>query len=112
MRLLVDTGESANNWNGYEYIVNRVSPTSDKAYLERSKGGWNWETVAEIDYSLNGNRLQLKIPKSALGIAGNVFNINFKWSDNTLATGDIMDFYLHGDTAPLGRFMYQYKSVK
>jgi len=112
MRLLLDTGDSANNWNGYEYIVNRISPTSDKAYLERSKGGWNWETVAEIDYSLNGNRLQLKIPKSALGITGNVFHINFKWSDNTLASGDIMDFYLYGDTAPLGRFMYQYESVK
>ncbi len=112
MRLLLDIGNCKSNWNGYEFIVNRLSPTAKTAYLERSKGGWDWEKVAEIDYNLQGNTLQLKIPKAALGISGNVFNINFKWTDNTLATGDIMDFYLYGDTAPLGRFMYQYKSEK
>lgn len=112
MRLLLDIGNCKSNWNGYEFIVNCLSPTAKTAYLERSKGGWTWEMVAEIEYNLQGNTLQMKIPKGALGISGNVFNINFKWTDNTLATGDIMDFYLYGDTAPFGRFMYQYKSEK
>ena len=112
MRLLLDTSEVMDNWNGYEFIINRLSPTSNKAALEKSQGGWAWEKVADVDYSLQSNTLQLKVPKSALGIAGNTFNFNFKWSDNTLATGDIMDFYLYGDTAPFGRFMYQYKSEK
>lgn len=65
-----------------------------------------------MDYTLRGDTLQLKIPKASLNISGNSFAINFKWSDNTLANGDIMDFYLYGDTAPFGRFMYVYKSEK
>lgn len=112
MRLLLDVGDRKSNWNGYEFIVNRVAPNSHKAVLESSTGGWNWEKVGEVDYTLRGDTLQFKIPKAALNIAGSRFTINLKWSDNTLANGDIMDFYLYGDTAPFGRFMYSYKSEK
>ncbi len=112
MRLLLDIGNCKSNWNGYEFIVNRLSPTAETAYLERSRGGWNWEKSSEIDYTLKGDTLQIKIPKAALGISGNTFSINFKWTDNTLESGNIMDFYLYGDTAPIGRFMYQYKCEK
>ena len=61
---------------------------------------------------MKDDMLQIKIPKAALGISGNTFSINFKWTDNTLESGNIMDFYLYGDTAPIGRFMYQYKCEK
>ena len=43
-----------------------------------------------------------------LGLNGDTFTINFKWSDNMQTDGDIMDFYNNGDVAPLGRFKYQY----
>ena len=112
MRLLLDTGERKSNWNGYEFIVNRVSPSSKKAVIESSIGGWNWEKVGEVEYNLRGDTLQIVLPKVVLGISGNSFSLNFKWSDNTLSSGDILDFYLYGDTAPLGRFMYVYKSEK
>jgi hypothetical protein len=48
------------------------------------------------------------VPLNALGISFEAIALNFKWSDNTLEQGDIMDFYLYGDTAPFGRFMYRY----
>ena len=78
--------------------------------MERSTGGWNWETVGQISYSVQGNRLQLQIPKSLLGIESDSFTINFKWADNAQIDGDIMDFYANGDVAPLGRFKYQYQA--
>lgn len=109
MRLLLDTGESENSWEGYEYIVNRASPEDGKAIVERSTGGYNWEAVCQADIVVDGNALYIAVPKSALGINTNEFTVNFKWSDNTLAHGDINDFYLHGDTAPGGRFNYVYK---
>ena len=107
MRLLIDVDNSENNWETFEYIVNRENPT-DMAVLERSTGGWNWETVGEVYYSIKGNRLQIKIPKAMLGIDGNAFSLNFKWSDNMQNDGDIMDFYINGDVAPRGRFKYRF----
>lgn len=109
MQLFLDIGDSEENWETFEYIVNRTSP-GEKAILERSTGGWNWETVGQISYSVQGNRLQLQIPKSLLGIESDSFTINFKWADNTQVDGDIMDFYANGDVAPLGRFKYQYQA--
>ncbi len=108
MRLFIDTGDSANNWEGFEYVLNRVSPTSTQATLEKSTGGWNFSTVGKVSYKVNGKYLVVKIPKSYLGITGNTFTVNFKWNDNMQTDGDIMDFYTNGDTAPGGRFMYSY----
>ena len=63
--------------------------------------------------------MTVKIPKSALGISGNDFTINFSWTDNvhdegdyTKYSGDIMDFYISGDVAPGGRFKYSYISTQ
>ena len=35
-------------------------------------------------------------------------DIEFKWNDNMQENGNIMDFYVNGDTAPGGRFNYVY----
>jgi hypothetical protein len=121
MRLLIDTdptGVTA-NWEGFEYIVNRVSPSGGKAVLEKSIGGWNFEKVGEISFSASGKRLQLAIPKSMLGFTGkDAVQFNFKWADNTRKdgatqdSGDILDFYQYGDVAPGGRFMFTFTSTE
>ncbi|MHB1365101.1 MAG: hypothetical protein ACYCWE_04690 [Eubacteriales bacterium] len=111
MRLLIDIeGVDGDNWKTFEYIVNRTSPSDKFAVLERSKGGWNWEKAGDVEYSMSGNRLQIKIPRAMLGIEKGPFTINFKWSDHMQTDGDIMDFYVSGDVAPGGRFKYQYKA--
>lgn len=121
MRLLIDTdptGVTA-NWEGFEYIVNRVSSSGGKAVLEKSIGGWNFEKVGEISFSASGKRLQLAIPKSMLGFTGTgTVQFNFKWADNTRKdgatqdSGDILDFYQYGDVAPGGRFMFTFTSTE
>ena len=111
MRLLIDTGDSEHNWEGYEFILNR-----EKAgVLERSLGGWKWETVGEIVWSVDGRVLQVSIPREMLGLQDGAFTIRFKWADNNLTeneTGDvdILDFYQYGDTAPGGRFQFRYEA--
>lgn len=110
MRLLIDTGDSSNSWEGYEYILNRETP----GVLERSKGGWNWEVVGTVNWTLKGNALQVEIPRELLGLEAEDFSISFKWADNNLTESnhnvDIMDFYQYGDTAPSGRFKYLYNT--
>lgn len=117
MRLLIDTdptGVSA-NWEGFEYILNRVSPSGNDAVIERSTGGWNFEQVGTAKFSASGKRLQIAVPRSAVGLTDlSRLSFNFKWADNTVdpATGkdseDILDFYLYGDVAPGGRFMFAF----
>jgi hypothetical protein len=111
MRLFIDVNDSKDNWETFEYVINRINPSDKKAYLERSTGGYNWELVGEVDYAAKGNRLQIAVPKKLLGIKGDKFEFNFKWADNTQEEGDVMDFYISGDTAPLGRFKYRFVSA-
>lgn len=47
-----------------------------------------------------------------LGIESEDFILNFKWSDNMQTDGDVMDFYVHGDAAPGGRYKYQFAAGK
>lgn len=114
MRLLIDTvpaSENSCNWEEFEFIVNRVSPKADTALLERSTGGWNWESVGEVAYTVQDRVLQIAIPRRLLGMEETV-NFHFKWSDNMQADGDILDFYQSGDIAPGGRFMYTFYTTE
>ena len=109
MRLLLNTAEDDRAWEGYEYILNRETA----GVLERSRGGWDWEQVGEVDYAVNGRVLQVCIPKSALGITGDDFVLRFKWADNNLTEDeagavDLLDVYSFGDAAPGERYQYRY----
>lgn len=112
MRLLIDTDTSgiSTNWEGFEFLVNRVSPQNGKATLEKCMGGLEFEEVCSVDYSANGKVLQIEIPREALGITGNEVKFNFKWSDN-LQGSDAMAFYQNGDAAPGGRFAFVFDST-
>lgn len=55
--------------------------------------------------------MQLEIPKSMLGLKKDEkLDFEFKWSDNSQVDeeGDIMNFWINGDAAPIGRFNYRY----
>ena len=113
MRLFIDVAgaEDGKNWETFEYILNRESPTADKATLERSTGGWNWEKAAEVSYTVDSDTMVVTIPRAALGIAEGDFTVNFKWSDNMQIDGDVMDFYVSGDVAPGARYKYSFTTV-
>ncbi|MBP5311229.1 MAG: hypothetical protein J6112_00120 [Clostridia bacterium] len=109
MRLLIDTGAATSDstdWENFEYIIGRETGTGSTLALERSKGGWSWEKVADVQYSVSGNKMALAVKKSDLGISGNDFSIGFKWADANLADGDVLTLYTDGDTAPGGRFAF------
>ena len=106
MLLFIDIDKNKNTgWEGYDFVVNRLSP-GDKAVLETTAAGWNWEKIAEVDYKICNNKLELHIPKKILRIQGEP-DFYFKWSDN-MQQPNIMDFWINGDAAPAGRFNYRY----
>lgn len=113
MRLLIDTKKNNNdNWEEFEYIVNRVSGSSTKLVLEKSNGGWNFTKVGDVDYKVTGKILEIKIKREYIGQTSDKINFNFKWCDNNLGNGDIMTIYTDGDAAPGGRFAFHFEGTK
>jgi len=112
MMLFIDVDrDKATGWHGYDFVVNRINPKNGKAILEKCRNGtWTWETAAECTFAVVGNKLEIAIPKTALGITGDTVSIEFKWNDNMQDEGNIMDFYVSGDTAPGGRFNFVYST--
>ncbi len=116
MNLYIDCVEDEWGWESFDYIVGKKPASADKAYLEKFTGtGYETEAVCEISYAVNGKTLVMSVPKSALGITGEDYTVNFKWTDNVqdedgsgTFKGEILDFYRTGDVAPGGRFKYSF----
>ena len=111
MMLFIDSDrDKSTGWNGYDFIVNRVQPGNGKVNVEKNIGGrWEWESLTMTKFAVNKNKLELEIQRSVLNLSGKEINLEFKWSDNMQENGNIMDFYVNGDTAPGGRFNFVYK---
>ncbi|HNY85704.1 MAG TPA: hypothetical protein PKN23_04335 [Candidatus Hydrogenedentes bacterium] len=109
MRLFLNLDRRADTgWEGYDILVNRARDGAE-ATVERCAGGWSWTPAGTARWSVDGDRLTLAVPREALGLQpGDRLDFGFKWADNTQADGDILEFTLHGDAAPPGRFMYRY----
>ena len=115
MRLLLDTGAAegdSRDWEEFEYIVGREAGSAGTLVLERSTGGWNWEKVGDVRYSVNGKVMQLEIPRALIGLEGESFSLSFKWADANIEDGDVMTLYTDGDAAPGGRFAFLFTSVR
>lgn len=107
--------DGSTGWEGYDYILNRVSPTADTMTLERHTGeGYGWEKCAEVSYKISGNQMEIAVPKSVLGVENSRVNLEFKWMDNVISNDnpDIMDVYTEGDAAPGSRFNYVFKTTE
>ena len=122
MNLYIDCDKENQGWNTFEFVVNKSAASADTLVLEKFTATDDYSStvkIADVEYTLDGRYLTVKIPKSALELDdnGNDYTINFAWTDNVHDegdyenfSGDIMDFYISGDVAPGGRFKYSYIS--
>lgn len=110
MRLFIAVkGSTAPDWEGFQWVVNNRVAGENRTTLQRSKGGWDWEEAATVDYAVSGNRMEIAIPLSELGITdARDFTVDFKWIDNAVTDGDIRECMRDGDSAPGDRFRYRY----
>ncbi|MFQ7078240.1 MAG: hypothetical protein ACLRSW_10065 [Christensenellaceae bacterium] len=51
----------------------------------------------------------MQIPRAAVGAAADGFTLRFKVSDHVVEYKDILNYYVQGDAAPIGRFNYTVK---
>ncbi len=115
IKLILDTApasKDSKDWEEFEYIIGRETGTGTTLTLEKSTGGWNWEKIADVDYTVSGNVVQIKVPRNAVNMTESGFTLGFKFADNNLADGDIMTLYTDGDAAPGGRFCFVLSDIE
>ncbi len=112
MTLYIKNNDStASNWYGYQYAVNYKTPESETmAYLSKSEGdSGEWITVSKVSMKIDGNKLMVAVPREAIEMTDDLFDIEFKWADN-YTDKDFWSFYVNGDCAPYGRLNYVYSN--
>ncbi|HOB74565.1 MAG TPA: PKD domain-containing protein [Phycisphaerae bacterium] len=112
MLLYIDADmDKATGWEGYDYLINSPATSSTTTTLKRNTGGHNWTTVSSINYRVSGNKMEIRVPRSDIGMAGSTeANFDFHWADNPQNPVDIIQFAISGDSAPNRRFNYRYRS--
>ena len=111
MQLFIDLDrDKGTGWEGYEFRVDRQT-AKGKATLSSSNGAWAWKDVGEVTYQRKGHHMEIAIPRALLGLQpSQKLDLEFKWIDSPVQTGDIMDVYLNGEAAPSGRFNFHYSA--
>ncbi len=109
MNLLIKTEEgNENSFGSFNYIINRKPNGNGTTTIEKSTGGYNWTDSGVANYNVSGNVIIYSIPLKSLGLSKNNYYVRIKACDNVTKYDDIMDYYVSGDSAPIGRFAYSY----
>ncbi len=109
MNLFIGRGrpEMGKGWEGYEFAVNRAR-SGNTAAVESLSADYTGQTVGEATYTVQGNVLQIAVPRAAVGLeAGGDFY--FKVADGVADPAEIMSYYESGRSLPLGRLSYLYQ---
>jgi hypothetical protein len=112
MLLLIDADQDAETGSlGYDYVVNLELISDNETTVKRWRDG-SWKTVARADYCVNGNGMEIQIPRAMLGRAGLTVEFDFHWTDNIQRFGEVSELGVNGDSAPNRRWNYRYEITK
>jgi len=112
MLLFIDVDRNkGTGWEGFDYVIN-YSIKSDNQTTVKQWDGENWINEKVIPYSVDGNELELSVPRSAVMLDKNTPEFYFHWSDNPQQLKDITCFFTDGESAPDRRFNYNYSTSK
>jgi hypothetical protein len=110
MNLFIGLGSAptVKGWESYEFAINRTRNGSAAA-IEKLNPDYTGEALeATATYSVQGNVMQISIPRAALGLdeGGDFY---FKVADGVADPAEIMDYYATGRSLPMGRLSYLYQ---
>ncbi len=108
MMLLIDSDQNGSTgWLGYDYIVNQEIKSSTETTL-KSWNGSGWNLCGTCQYRVNGNGLELSIPRQLLRKNGAAPAFDFHWADNIQSFGGVEELGVNGDSAPNRRWNYRF----
>ena len=112
MLLLIDADNNPETgWYGYDFLINKSvkdQKTTTLMHYDESHPEKPWIKIADLKFCYSGNEMELIVPRKLLGLTGNQFIFDFKWSDNAADLKDPISFCTNGDTAPNRRFNYRF----
>ena len=110
MNLFINTAPGyCIGWEGYSFLINRYQyPETGMCSVERTNSGWNFQIIGKAKLLRFEDALIIKVPNEMLCLGRVPVKFDFKWADNSVLDGDVMDFYDKGDAAPFGRFNFRY----
>lgn len=112
MLLLLDMDQDASTgWLGYDYIVN-LEVTSDVETTVKAWRGGSWKTVGTAEFRVNGNGMELAVPRALVNEADGAPAFDFHWADNIEEFSDVSELGVNGDSAPNRRWNYRYSVEK
>ena len=106
------TGKMQGNWESFNYVINRYPISETSTSLEAFTGDNTFTTrkICDIEYRVQGQNILFKIPRADLGLNSSDFGFSFKISDGVNAESDILDYYVSGESFPLGRMALIYET--
>ena len=106
MNIMIQTMGAKDNPFPYDFIIGRKF-SSGKTSIERIKGG-RFKTCGKAVCNVDGKEMTVTVPAAALGLTPGSVSFSFKVADNITQTDDMMDYYISGDSAPIGRLNFEY----
>ena len=107
MNLMISLGDNDSSFASFSYIINR-SRNGSKASIEKLHKNFAPTEVGQCDVSFQDNVIQYAIPLSLIERDAKNFEVGVKVCDNIQEQSDIQDYYVSGDSAPIGRLAYSY----
>ncbi len=107
MNLLLNSYQDDEKFgNNYDFRLNR-SRDGTHCSVEKFENN-DWTKVGECNYVVSSSVITFALPLSLIGKTKDDVHVAFKAMDNVTKDNDIMDYYVTGDSAPLGRMSYEY----
>ena len=108
MNILVRTDDSSDKAFEYDYVINRYPTVNGVTTVERICADGRKVLSGKATYSVSGDILRVTVPFGALGLESGDVHFGFKVADNVADPDDIMEYYVSGDSAPIGRLSFDY----
>ncbi len=110
MLLFIDADcDPATGWEGYDYLINYCVIDESRTVVCRYQNGL-WQEIALTEYRTAGNELQIRVPRSVLGLTQETIEIGFHWLDNVTNLYSLYDWFTTGESAPERRNYYFVKA--
>ena len=108
MNILVRTDDSSDKAFEYDYVINRYPTVNGVTTVERICADGRKVLSGKATYSVSGDILRVTVPFEASGLEAGDVHFGFKVADNVADPDDIMEYYVSGDSAPIGRLSFDY----
>ncbi|MDZ4859951.1 MAG: hypothetical protein SGI88_13315 [Candidatus Hydrogenedentes bacterium] len=109
MLLLIDHDQNASTgWLGYDYVINLETRSEQETTVKSWQEGV-WTTVGNARYRVNGNGMEVSVPRAMVAMTSGRPTFDFHWADNIQGFGDVSELGLNGDSAPNRRWNYRYR---